>query len=255
MRRRQFLRDFFDPSHSLGSGEEDLARLARAPGFVQRAIKARATRQMKRQHFGQVLPIEDVEEIFGFVNSITRLACICRHSSLGREVRYCYGVSLGPGGAGADSIWHELGLDASFLAGPDGSGLEQISKEEALEAFAEHERDGLCHSVWTFVTPFIGGICNFDRADCLAMRATIGHDVKVMFRAEYVAQVNPDLCKGCRACMRACQFGAIGFSVAEKKAFVDPRACWGCGVCRRNCPQDAISLRPRQQVPAAAGLW
>ena len=32
----------------------------------------------------------------------------------------------------------------------------------------EHEKEGLCHTVWTFQTPFIGGICNCDRADCLA---------------------------------------------------------------------------------------
>ena len=87
------------------------------------------------------------------------------------------------------------------------------------------------------------------------MKATVTHDVPVMFRAEYVAEVDPDACTGCRSCMRACQFGALGYSAAQKKAFVDPTACYGCGVCRAACKQDAITLRPRAEVPLAANRW
>ena len=47
--------------------------------------------RQKKVHFGQVLPIEDVEKIFGFVRSVVRLACFCRHLSLGTEQRFCYG--------------------------------------------------------------------------------------------------------------------------------------------------------------------
>ena len=147
------------------------------------------------------------------------------------------------------------GLDSSFLSGPDTSGLEKLSTEQALEKFAEHEREGLCHSVWTFMTPFIGGVCNCDRSDCLAMRATVTHDAKVMFRAEYTAEVNRDLCVGCRSCMRVCQFGAMVYGAADKKAFVDQTACYGCGVCRSACEKDAIALRPRAEVEAVAGVW
>jgi len=250
-KRRGFIENFFSHTDELEQQSRDLDRLAKAPQFVQRAIKSVVTRKMKKQHFGQVLPLEDVEEIFGFVNSIVRVPCICRQVNLGREARYCYGVSMGPGGMG------ELleGLDNSFLSGPDTSGFEELSTAEALENFAEHEREGLCHSVWTFMTPFIGGICNCDRSDCLAMRATVTHDVKVMFRAEYVAAVDRDLCVGCRSCMRVCQFGAMVYGAAEKKAFVDQTACYGCGVCRSACEKDAIALRPRAEVEAVAGVW
>lgn len=41
-----------------------------------------------------------------------------------------------------------------------------LTKEEALAAFRHHEQEGLCHTVWTFMTPFIGGLCNCDRQDC-----------------------------------------------------------------------------------------
>jgi len=253
LRRRNFIIDFFAHPERVS---RDLARMessARAPAFVRRAISGLVTRRMKRQHFGQVLPLEDIEEIFGFVNSIVRMPCICRHAILGREVRYCYGISMGPGmGAFGDLL---RDLDDSFLFGPETSEFEELDAQEALKAFADHEKEGLCHSVWTFMTPFIGGICNCDRVDCLAMKSTVVHDFKVMFRAEYVAVVNPDLCAGCRSCMRVCQFGALAYGVADQKASVDHTACYGCGVCRSVCPNDAIKLTPRAEVPVVAHLW
>jgi heterodisulfide reductase subunit A-like polyferredoxin len=105
------------------------------------------------------------------------------------------------------------------------------------------------------VAPFIGGICNCDRSDCGAMQATVTSGFPVMFRGEYVTEVNPDLCNGCRQCMRVCQFGAIGYSAANKKVFIDPLRCYGCGICRASCTKDAIQLHDRSSVPVAANLW
>jgi ferredoxin len=146
-------------------------------------------------------------------------------------------------------------IDASYLFGPDNSRLETVPKEEALQQFRRFENDGLCHSVWTFVAPFIGGICNCDRSDCGAMQSTVVHGLPVMFRAEYVAEADPERCNGCRACMRVCQFGAIGFSAANKKVSIDQGRCYGCGVCRSGCTKDAIQLVGRSTVPAAANRW
>jgi ferredoxin len=252
-RRRRFIADFFTHPEHLERDSKQLARLQQTPPFVRRAVSAAITRRMKKQHFGQVVPLEDVEQIFGFVNSIARVPCICREMLLGREVGYCYAVSMGPGGNSFGDILS--GLDDSFLTGPDTSGLEQVSTGDALAAFADHEKEGLCHTVWTFMTPFIGGVCNCDRSDCMAMKSTVVHDVKVMFRAEYVAEVNRDVCTGCRACMRVCQFGALAYSAADQKAVVDQTACYGCGICRSACPHDAMGLRPRAEVPATASLW
>jgi len=253
IRRRRFIEDFFTDTDSIVRDVKRLEKLDKAPGFVRGIIRKLVMRKTKKVHYGQVVPIEDIEEIFGFVNSIVRVACICRHVTLGEEKRYCYGVSLGPNGGKLGEIIR--GLDDSFLNGPDAAGTETISKDEAVEALRAHEKEGLCHSVWTFHTPFIAGLCNCDRADCLAMRCTITHGIPVMFRAEYVAVVNPDNCTGCRQCMRVCQFGAISYSASNKKTVIDQRRCYGCGICRSVCPNDAVALEKRSETPVAAKLW
>lgn len=253
LRRRKLLHHFFGRPEKLKASMDNLDRLSQAPWFVRRAIAWGVQRKQRKYHYGQVVPIEDVERIFGFVTSIVRVACICRHTTVGSEQRYCYGVSLAPDGGLLAKTIREI--DASYLTGPDTKMLETLSRPEALAAIRSHEQEGLCHTVWTFITPFIGGICNCDRSDCLAMRATLRHQVPVFFRAEYVANLNPDLCNGCRKCMRVCQFGAIGYSAASRKVDIEPRCCYGCGVCRAACTRDAISLLDRDSVTAAASLW
>lgn len=253
VRRRKFIEDFISHPEELSRNVQGFDRLAKAPRFVRSVVSRIITRRMKKNHFGQVVPIEEIEEIFGFLNSISRMDCICRHAILGKEKRYCYGISLAPNGGMMSEILH--GMDKSFYEGPDTAGLENLTKEEAVVAFHEHEKEGLCHTVWTLYTPFIGGICNCDRADCLAMRSTVTEGIPVMFRGEYVASVNPEECSGCRQCMRVCQFGAITYSASDKKALIDKRWCYGCGVCRSACSKDAIKLSERSTIPVAAALW
>ncbi len=249
IRRRRFIESFFTKSDEIKKNIRRLDQLAKAPAIVRAIVRRFVNRRSKKMHFGQVVPIEDIEQIFSFVNSIARVACFCRHTTLGKEKRYCYGLSLSPDGGKLGQIIR--GLDKSFLGGPDNLALETLTKEQAMDAFRSHEKEGLCHTVWTFHTPFIAGICNCDRADCLAMRCTVTHQMPVMFRAEYIACVDPDRCTGCRECMRLCQFGAISYSAANQKVVIDQRRCYGCGICRALCPADAIHLDQRASVPAA----
>jgi Pyruvate/2-oxoacid:ferredoxin oxidoreductase delta subunit len=253
VRRRRFIENFFSGPEKLQEDFKNLEKLDRAPALVRGAIIWALSNRQKRVHYGQVVPIEDLERILGFVNTVVRLPCICRKITLGKEKRYCYGISISPGG-GEFSRFIQ-GLEHSYLKGPDTSGFENLSKEGALQALREHEREGLCHTVWTFHTPFICGLCNCDRSDCMAMKATVTHDFPVMFRAEYVAGIDPETCIGCRQCMKVCQFGAIAFSGAEKKSVVDARRCYGCGICRAACSKESISLMERASVSASANLW
>jgi ferredoxin len=254
LRRRKFIADFFKEPEDLSETTGQLEGLKRLPSFVAGVLTPVMVNRQKKVHYGQVVPIEDVEHIFSFVNSVVRLPCICRQATTGSEQRYCYGVSMVPQ---AESQFSQIirSIDADYLTGPQTSGLEDLSKEVALNSLRELEKKGLCHTVWTFITPFIGGICNCDRSDCMAMQQTVTLNFPVMFRAEYVASVNPELCNGCRQCMRVCQFGAMGFSAAHEKVIIDPRRCYGCGICRASCTKDAIILNERPAVPLAAHLW
>jgi len=256
IRRRRFIERVADPiafEQDVAKVNQGINRLNKMPWFIRNLLSRLFTRHMKNIHFGQVIPIEDVERIFAFTTSIVRVACVCRRSTIGKEKRYCYGISLGPDGGKLLDIYR--GVDASLASGPgDDDKYETLTREVALAAFRAHEQEGLCHTVWTFVTPFIGGICNCDRADCLAMRATVTHATPTLFRAEYVAEINADLCTGCRQCMRLCQFGALSYSASTEKAAVDQAWCYGCGICRSACKSSAIRLLDRAVSPVAT-LW
>ncbi len=197
----------------------------------------------KMTHFAQVLPMEDVEKVIDMVDSITRLPCGCRFLSTGKtDKRYCFGLGKEP-----------TGLMANFPGAS--ASLEVLGKEEAKKIIREYDQEGLIHTLWTGVTPFIFGLCNCDR-DCLAYKTYIEQrGVPSFFRGEYVCRVNADLCTGCKDCLRQCQFGAQFYSSGLGKVYIDPTRCFGCGVCRPACATDAIQLIPRQEDPQAANVW
>jgi len=66
------------------------------------------------------------------------------------------------------------------------------------------------HSVWTFLTPFIGAICNCNvESGCMAMKLTVGYSMPIMWRGESVAQMDAEACISCRQCVDVCPFGAL----------------------------------------------
>ena len=228
---RGFLRQFNeDASKSL----EQMDSLRRKPSFVQRFVRSLIIRKQKKVHYGQIVPIEDVEKVIDLAKVVVRLPCVCRKVTLGKDVRYCFGVS-----APLKGVLDEF---------PDLTrDFEVLSPEQAKSAFREFDEKGLVHSVWTFKSPFIGGICNCD-CDCLAYQMSFDHNIPMFFKAEYVAVTDQDLCTGCKECKTFCQYGAITYSAFNDKCSVDPQRCYGCGVCRTVCPNEAISLTEREKV-------
>ena len=238
--RLEYMADFANTfEQQMPAAMDELEKLSHSP--LRAVAKPLLTRRQKREHYGQVVPIEEIEQILKQMDGIARLPCVCRRLTTGqKEARYCFALTAHPKLA-------EM-LDDSF-------SLEYLSPEEAITFIRGFDQEGLIHTVWTFKTPYIGAICNCDQ-DCLAYRIChVRNYLKLMFKAEHVAHVSPDQCNGCRDCMRQCQFGAIRFSAVNQKVEIDPRQCFGCGVCRAACPLDAITLASRPQDPVAANAW
>lgn len=254
LERRQYILDFLDTYGKKDKGaklERELQNGLRSPAWLRSLLYRLQERRYRRDHFGQVVPLEDLAQVLNLANSIVLLPCICRKATKGRtDAEYCFGLGLDP----------EKLLDIrdkvleTFGRGPEAGTLTPLTKEEALELHRGFEKQGLIHTIWTFKTPFIGAICNCDRADCLAM-LSYQYQFRLFFRGEYVAEVNPEACTGCRACHALCQFGAVGFSVMEQKTFIDSVRCYGCGICRAACEMAAISLEPRSGHAVAGKLW
>jgi NAD-dependent dihydropyrimidine dehydrogenase PreA subunit len=199
--------------------------------IAYRFVRKMGTWWMKKMHFGQVVSLEDAERIVDMVQSVTRVPCVCRSVTTGKQdARYCLLLGIDP--LGLNHGWAELNTH-----------LETLSREKAKELLRDFDKKGLVHSIWTFKTPFIGAICNCDH-DCLAYKLQVSQDLMdIMFKGEYTAKVDPLQCIGCRLCQRLCQFGAIEYSSINDKCVINPLKCYGCGLCRRGCKKEAINLQ------------
>lgn len=241
MRRRDYIQNFLEST--IGEGIFSLGRLEtiyrKKKKLPPRIVKA-MVEKAKDEHFGQVVPIEDVRTIVEKAASVVRMPCACRWAADKNEVRCCYSVSYSP------ATWYE-DLDMSYFGRAGAEGLETLSREEAIAQMENLDEEGTVHTIWTMITPFIGAICNCTSLECLGMR-TLAMDVETLSRGEYVARVDPEACNGCGLCEENCQFDAISAIVVEQGqevAAVDPAKCFGCGLCRNHCPQEALVLFDR----------
>ena len=246
--RRRFMADFFENVEQMvrdriGAVDKLLATNPSAAGSVFPQL----VEQQKKEHWGQVVPLEEVEQILDSSVAVVRVPCVCRSTLRGiRDARYCFGVTSGLRDPRA----------RVFQQYPDYStDLEVLNKEEAKKAIQKLDRNGLVHTVWTFLTPFIGGVCNCTVNECLALKTRTRLGFPTFFKAEYVATIDWETCSGCRDCMRVCNFGAINYSAYVDKCSINQLQCYGCGVCRAACMRDAITLRDRNAVPALRSEW
>ena len=57
------------------------------------------------------------------------------------------------------------------------------------------------------------------------------------------AEINEDMCSGCRFCNDLCPYSAIEFDEDKKHSYVISALCKSCGVCVASCPSYAIKGR------------
>ena len=213
---------------------------------IKEALASRQEQQ-KQIHWGQVVPLEDVENILDLTLTVVRMRCPCRSVLNGvYDARFCFHFAT------FKSDFWPKGI---FEQWPDWSrDLDVVTREEAKKEFHKFDRQGLVHTVWTWATPFVGSFCNCGFRDCMGFRA-MERGSRPFFKAEYVAAIDIEKCNGCRDCMKLCNFGAIIHSAASEKCTVNQMQCFGCGLCRVVCPRDAITLFDRNAIPVLAQEW
>lgn len=245
--RRDYLTHFisdFDHSRAMGIAAGDT--LARLPRPLHKLGTSLISRRMRASHFGQPVPIEDIEKILDITTSVVRLPCLCRTHAGKAPEGVCLAVTTRPYD---DILASAFGANPAFADGPDVSRFDTLSKEETLELLRACEERGLMHSVWTFKSPWIGAICNCDRpSGCMAMRLTLDYGIKIMWKGEYLARVDEERCNGCAACAGICPFGALTYDRTRHRARLEPDSCYGCGTCRAACAVGALSLADRRPL-------
>jgi heterodisulfide reductase subunit A len=97
---------------------------------------------------------------------------------------------------------------------------------------------GMAHSP-KFIDESISQAC------AVASRAATILSKKTLEMEGIVANVNEDLCSGCRICEKLCPYNAVELKEREDGtvvAHVIEALCKGCGVCGTACPTKAINL-------------
>lgn len=72
-----------------------------------------------------------------------------------------------------------------------------------------------------------------------------------MKKVTLLAEVQKDLCRGCKICEKVCPVLAI--SVTDRKANVKEDQCRGCGNCESRCPFYAVKM-VRREEPFTIGV-
>lgn len=194
----------------------------------------------------QVLPLKDAERVLELCSPIATIACLCRNWVRAvderNELEYtCMGMGVGM------LKWERWPERYK-------GGVKFLNTEEAKEWLRKCDKRGFVHLLMCFGAPFIGGFCQCDYPDCLALRWAVDFGIRTL-KGHHVAIVDYDACNGCGVCVQRCKFGALKFEVTTEKANIDQFKCFGCGLCETGCPRGAIELVERKSLPALVEVW
>ncbi len=217
--------------------------------FVEEQFYKRYQSSDKGTPMTRVVPIDKsianknqimtIDEIHGILENchepIVFTDCPCRNRTETLGIREC--TDKFP----IQETCIQVGLFGEYFLN-HGEG-KQYSRKEAHEAVERFSRLGL---VFTTENSKYEGhfvICVCCACCCALLRGITRFPEKnpnAVAKANFIAKVNSDFCKGCGICAKKCPFKAI--SITQKIAQVDPNQCYGCGVCAVSCPTHAIQL-------------
>lgn len=131
----------------------------------------------------------------------------------------------------------ELGRKLNISVGADGWFIEAHPKLAPVSTTTE----GI----------FLAGACQGakDIPDSVAQGGAAGGQVLKLFGmgelfldAAY-AEINEEMCSGCRICNGLCPYTAISYDEAKKCSVINSALCKACGTCVAACPNGAIKGR------------
>ncbi len=210
-------------------------------------LKKMANRLVMMTSVGQVVTLQEAMDIVDLASPIALMSCVCRKLTRGRveddERSYtCMGLGIG---MFKWDRWPERYK----------GGVEFVTPEQAKEWLKQWNKKGMMHSIMTHGTPYIGGICNCDYPDCLAIRYRLDYGINQMIKGHWVAKVDYEKCNGCGICVSRCQYGAIKMEVTIGKTNIDMMRCFGCGLCETGCKRQAVTMVDRTTIPGMRGVW
>ncbi|MBN1330700.1 MAG: 4Fe-4S binding protein [Candidatus Heimdallarchaeota archaeon] len=196
-------------------------------------------------HIGQVVPLDDAIAILEHcaVEPIIQKYCMCRFMSRGDKEACC--INFGVMSEIIEKLPRFIPVDEKF----------QLTREEAIERFKEHNKKGYIGTIWYGPYPYINNLCSCANPECAGIRPRMDFGITSIFKAEYIVHINPDECTGCKSCLARCQFGAISYDPIEKRCIVDQKQCFGCGVCLHVCEYDAMKIFPRNDFLELRGKY
>jgi len=200
------------------------------------------------REFCPIMPLEDAKKIMDLTWPLAIMHCMCRKNLTGTEER-----------CGAEYSCMALGNGMyKWERWPERQrgGVQFVTPEEGKEWLDKWTKKGFV-AIGMMYGPdnWIGGICMCDYPQCLAVKFNLDYDIKYCMKAHYVAQVDPEKCKGCNLCIGRCQFGCITKDSKRETVKIQMMDCTGCGLCRDVCQQDAIELKWRESFPALKDNW
>lgn len=146
----------------------------------------------------KIMTFEEIEPYFQSAEYISVADCPCRNAArkLGKGCGHPY-----------KDICIQLGTYAqSYLI----SGRSRrITKEEVYDILRRAEREGLVHQVSAFDIEHGAFICNCCGCSCALLRRVNILNYSEGNRSNFVAEINPDNCVGCGACVESCNTNAL----------------------------------------------
>lgn len=191
------------------------------------------------EDYSEILDWERASHVIKTAKKLAVSNCACRHhkqhlgTACDHDLRTCLSLNYG-----AESVLRA------------GHG-EEIDTAEGMSILEKARTAGLAQT-GDNVQRNLTYICNCCGCCCGMMQAIRTFNIKgAIVSSNWVMATDPEQCKGCGQCAKACPVQAIDIQKTRENgktrahAVVNPEICLGCGVCIQACKFGGAHLVPR----------